>query len=191
MIIDVPVIILVHLLGEKLAHSHGSKFMYNTFMGFEPRIRGHGTDVYQLFFRWSKVFDVCWLSVYANRIDWLAHTSKNRTFSNPHTTKEEARGKKSQKKKKKGRSRVAKWLYFCLILSFHLVFIFRARIYCSKVGMINRDHIVFLFIRKWTDTRLRPISIFFPCLLLNYVMLFLKHPLYCLGYKSFQVCGVS
>lgn len=34
MIIDVPVIILVHLLEEKLAHSHGSKLMYNTFMGF-------------------------------------------------------------------------------------------------------------------------------------------------------------
>lgn len=190
MIIDVPVIILVHLLGEKLAHSHGSKLMYNTFMGFEPRIRGHGTDVYQLFFRWSKVFDVCWLSVYANRIDWLAHTSKIARFQTHILQRKKREGKKAKKGKKR-ETRLAKWLYFCLILSFHLVFIFRARIYCSKVGMINRDHIVFLFIRKWTDTRLRPISIFFPFLLLNYVKLFLKHPLYCLGYKSFQVCGVS
>ena len=101
MIIDVPVIILVHLLGEKLAHSHGSKLMYNTFMGFEPRIRGHGTDVYQLFFRWSKVFDVCWLSVEANRIDWLAHTSKIARFQTHILQRKKREGKKAKKGKKR------------------------------------------------------------------------------------------
>lgn len=129
------------------------------------------------------------LSTQIGLIDLLIQV-KSHVFK-PTYYKGRSEREKKPKKEKKGRSRVAKWLYFCLILSFHLVFIFRARIYCSKVGMINRDHIVFLFIRKWTDTRLRPISIFFPCLLLNYVMLFLKHPLYCLGHKSFQVCGVS
>lgn len=46
MIIDVFVIILVYLFGEKLVYLYGLKFMYNMFMGFELCICGYGIDVY-------------------------------------------------------------------------------------------------------------------------------------------------